>query len=181
MAIADFSNVCEANSGGIRRIAFVSKDEFDSDGSITVAAGEISALSFTVASGISFHAYDIEQDSGEWRENGEMVNGSKKYTEELEFYIRKNNTASRLAIENLVNEQCGVLAIVEDSNGTVFLLGYSSQLGSDRPLKMLSDVGGSGKELTDLAGFTVVMAAMSPEKAYPLDSAVTWATLTTPA
>ena len=177
MALADFNNACGANSGGIRRIAFLTQAEAEL-ASVTVAAGEITAL--TLAMGDEFFEYDIEQDTGEWRENGEMVNGSLKYTEELEFYIRKNNTASRLAIENLVSELCGVVAIVEDSNGSIFLLGYSEQLGFDRPLKMSSEAAGSGKELTDLAGSTIVMAAMSPAKALPI-TGITWDTLTTPA
>jgi hypothetical protein len=89
-----------------------------------------------------------------------MVNGSLKYTEELEFYIRGNNTANRVAIVALVEDLCGVLAIVEDSNGTIFLLGWSEDLDLDRPLKMASDASGSGKELTDLAGSTITMVCL---------------------
>jgi hypothetical protein len=166
MAItANLADACDAISGGIRRIAFISLTDV-AEGAISQTSGEVTSI--TLATAI------------EWRENGEMVNGSLKYTEELEFYIRGNNTANRVAIVALVEDLCGVLAIVEDSNGTIFLLGWSEDLDLDRPLKMASDASGSGKELTDLAGSTITMACMSPKKAYPI-TGITWATLTTPA
>ena len=179
MAItANLADSCSAISGGIRRIAFISLSDV-AEGAISQTSGEVDTI--TLATGKEFFTYDAEQDTIEWRENGEMVNGSLKYTEELEFYIRGNNTANRVAIVALVEDLCGVLAIVEDSNGTIFLLGWSEDLDLDRPLKMASDASGSGKELTDLAGSTITMTCMSPKKAYPIDPAITWATLTTPA
>ena len=111
-----------------------------------------------------------------------MVNGSLKYTEELELYIRGNNPVNRNAVADLVEDLCGVLAIVQDSNGTIFLLGWSEDLDLDRPLKMASDASGSGKELTDLAGVTITMACMSPEKVRSVrtsDTSITWTSLTT--
>lgn len=178
MAItANLADACDAISGGIRRIAFISITDV-AEGAISQTSGEVTSI--TLATDKEFFTYDAEQDSIEWRENGEMVNGSLKYTEELEFYIRGNNTTNRSAIIALVEDLCGVLAIVEDSNGTIFLLGWSEDLDLDRPLKMASDASGSGKELTDLAGSTITMACMSPKKAYPING-ITWATLTTPA
>ena len=178
MAItANLADSCSANSGGIRRVAFISKEDV-AEGAISVTAGEINTI--TLATGKEFFEYDAEQDTIEWRENGEMVNGSLKYTEELELYIRGNNKTNRDAIVALVEDLCGVLAIAEDSNGTIFLLGWSEALDLDRPLKMASDASGSGKELTDLAGSTITMACMSPTKAFPI-TGITWATLTTPA
>ena len=180
MAItANLADSCSAISGGIRRIAFISKSDV-AEGAIALdTVGQITTL--TLATNKEFFTYDAEQDSIEWRENGEMVNGSLKYTEEIELYIRGNNKTNRDAIVALVEDLCGVLAIAEDSNGTIFLLGWSEALDLDRPLKMASDASGSGKELTDLAGSTITMTCMSPHKAVPFGSGITWATLTTPA
>lgn len=181
MAItANLADSCAAISGGIRRVAFISKTDV-AEAAITLhSGGEIGGI--TLASGKKFYEYDAEQDSIEWRENGEMVNGSLKYTEELELYIRGNNPVNRNAVADLVEDLCGVLAIVQDSNGTIFLLGWSEDLDLDRPLKMASDASGSGKELTDLAGVTITMACMSPEKVRSVrtsDTSITWTSLTT--
>ena len=178
MAItANLASTCSAISGGVRRVAFISLSDV-AEGAISVTSGEIDTI--TLATDKEFFYYDAEQDTIEWRENGEMVNGSLKYTEEIELYIRGNNKTNRDAIVALVEDLCGVLAIVEDSNGTIFLIGWSEDLDLDRPLKMASDASGSGKELTDLAGSTITMTCMAPHKAFPI-TGITWATLTTPA
>lgn len=179
MAItANLADSCSANSGGIRRIAFISTEDITENAITIDANGEVDSITYVGTK--RFFTYDAEQDTIEWRETGEMVNGSLKYTQELELYIRGNNVTNRTAIVALVEDLCGVLAIAEDSNGTIFLLGWSNKLDLDRPLKMASDASGSGKELTDLAGSTITMTAMSPEKARSI-TGITWATLTTQA
>lgn len=153
-----------ANSGGIKRIYLANVD--DVSGFTYDPAGPVTTIAMVMTK--VFYEFEFEQDTAEWRESGELVNGSAKYTEELEFYIRLNSSTNRTILNALANN-CGFVAVVEDSNGTQWLLGASLALGKERPLKLLSDTSGSGKELTDLAGSTIVLSCMSQVKAHTVD------------
>lgn len=157
-------NCTTPNSGGIKRIYIANSSEVSG---FTYTNNIVTAIS--MESGKTFFEFEFEQDTAEWRENGELVNGSAKYTEELEFYVRLNNDANRTILDALSNS-CGFVGIIEDSNGTHWVLGASEGLGKERPLKLVSDAGGSGKELTDLAGSTITLSAMSQSKAVTVDT-----------
>jgi hypothetical protein len=148
-----------ANSGGIKRIYLANVDDVSG---FTYASNVATVIAMVMSK--VFYEFEFEQDTAEWRESGELVNGSSKYTEELEFYIRLNNDTNRTILDALSNN-CGFIAVVEDSNGTHWLLGASEGLGKERPLKLVSDTTTSGKELTDQAGSIIVLGAMSQSKA----------------
>jgi hypothetical protein len=148
-----------ANSGGIKRIYLANVDDVSG---FTYAQNVATVIAMVMDK--VFYEFEFEQDTAEWRESGELVNGSSKYTEELEFYIRLNNNTNRTILDALSNN-CGFIAVVEDSNGTHWLLGASEGLGKERPLKLVSDTTTSGKELTDQAGSIIVLGAMSQSKA----------------
>lgn len=148
-----------ANSGGIKRIYLANVDDVSG---LTYASNVATVIAMVMSK--VFYEFEFEQDTAEWRESGELVNGSSKYTEELEFYIRLNNDTNRTILDALSNN-CGFIAVVEDSNGTHWLLGASEGLGKERPLKLVSDTTTSGKELTDQAGSIIVLGAMSQSKA----------------
>lgn len=148
-----------ANSGGIKRIYLANVDDVSG---FTYASNVATVIAMVMSK--VFYEFEFEQDTAEWRESGELVNGSSKYTEELEFYIRLNNDTNRTILDALSNN-CGFIAVVEDSNGTHWLLGASEGLGKERPLKLISDTTTSGKELTDQAGSIIVLGAMSQSKA----------------
>lgn len=148
-----------ANSGGIKRIYLANVDDVSG---FTYASNVATVIAMVMSK--VFYEFEFEQDTAEWRESGELVNGSSKYTEELEFYIRLNNDTNRTILDALSNN-CGFIAVVEDSNGTHWLLGASEGLGKERPLKLISDTTTSGKELTDQAGSIIVLGAMSQTKA----------------
>jgi hypothetical protein len=165
MALATgLSKDCAANSGGIKRIIIA--DEA-SVASVTYNTAGTIVTGITMATGgtDAFYEFEFEQDTAEWRENGELVNGSLKYTQELEFFIRKNNDTNRTGLAALGNN-CGFIVLIEDMNGTVYVLGHSNDLGAERPMKLSSDATASGKELTDLAGSTMTLTAMSVAKAH---------------
>ena len=165
MALATgLSKDCAANSGGIKRIiiadeASVASVTYDTAGDI------VTGITMATGGTDAFYEFEFEQDTAEWRENGELVNGSLKYTQELEFFIRKNNDTNRTALAEL-GSNCGFIILVEDMNGTVYILGHSEDLADERPMKLASDATASGKELTDLAGSTMTLTAMSVAKAH---------------
>jgi hypothetical protein len=161
-ALAALAQSCAANSGGIKRIYLANRDDIDAVTFTAEVATDIDMV--TTPSLKTFFEIEFEQDTAEWREAGELVNGSSKYTQELEFFIKGNIDAHR-AVLNALNNNCGFVAVVEDNNGTQFILGASSDFDLERPLKLASDATGSGKELTDLSGSTITLTAMTRNKA----------------
>jgi len=156
---AGLSKDCAANSGGIKRIAIANEAD------VASVAYTSNVAAITMGTAKVFYEFEFEQDTAEWRENGELINGSLKYTQELEFFIRKNNDTNRTALAEL-GSNCGFIILVEDMNGTVYILGHSEDLADERPMKLASDATASGKELTDLAGSTMTLTAMSVAKAH---------------
>lgn len=165
MAItAGLAKDCNANSGGIQRIALANITAITA---ISLDAGTSSFIdTITMSGGGLFYEFEAEQDTVEWRENGELVNGSLKYTEEIEMYFRKQNATTRAALAEVGENLCGMVAAVKTTNGETFIVGWSPNLQLERPLKLASDASTSGKELTDLSGGTITLAAMSDVKAF---------------
>jgi len=159
---AGLAKDCNPNSGGIQRVALANVADIQS---ISQTGGTINTISMNGTA--VFFEFEAEQDSVEWRENGELVNGSLKYTEEIEMFFRKQNATTAAALREIGENLCGMVAAVKTTNGETFIVGWSENLGLERPLKLASDASTSGKELTDLSGGTITLAAMSDEKAYP--------------
>lgn len=159
---AGLAKDCNPNSGGIQRIALANVADITT---ISQTSGTIDTI--TMVATKVFYEFEAEQDSVEWRENGELVNGSLKYTEEIEMFFRKQNATTAAALREIGENLCGMVAAVKTTNGETFIVGWSENLGLERPLKLASDASTSGKELTDLSGGTITLAAMVDEKAYP--------------
>jgi len=163
MAItAGLAKDCAPNSGGIQRIALANVDQ------ITTISADVNDVIDTITMGTSnvFYEFQAEQDTVEWRENGEQVNGSLKYTEEIEMFFRKQNATTVAAMKELGENLCGMVAAILTTNGETFIVGWSENLGLERPLKLASDASTSGKDLTDLSGSTITLSCMSDSKAY---------------
>lgn len=162
---AGLSKDCNANSGGVKRIAIANAAD------VASVAYTSNVAAVTMGTAKVFYEFEFEQDTAEWRENGELINGSLKYTQELEFFIRKNNDTNRTALAELGNN-CGYVVLMEDMNGTVYILGHSDALGAERPMKLSADATSTGKELTDLAGSTMTLTAMTTAKANTCSDAI---------
>jgi len=164
---AGLAKDCNPNSGGIQRIALANVADITA---ISLDSGTSSFIdTITMSGSATFFEFEAEQDSAEWRENGELVNGSLKYTQEIEMFLRKQNASTRAALAELGENLCGMVAAVKTTNGQTFIVGWSPNLDLERPLKLTTDASTSGKELTDLSGGTITLAAMSDVKAFTTD------------
>lgn len=156
--LAGLASSCGALNGGIKRIGIASMSgltasNFTFDGSSKEVTGAEKL----------FYEFEFEQDTAELRENGEMTNGVTIYTQEIEFYLRGHNNLVRTAL-NEFQDNCGFAVVIEDMNSKMYLMGISDKLGFDRPVKLASDAFTSGKELSDLTGFTVTLSCISTDK-----------------
>lgn len=173
---AGLAKSCGALNGGLKRIALASASGIDITGvspDFAWTSGEISTAP------ASFYEFEFEIDTAELRENGEMTNGVAIYNQEVEFYLRGNNSLLRTALNEL-QDNCGFVVAIEDMNGNVSFIGISEALGLDYPAKLASDATTTGKDLTDLSGSTITLACRSTEKMNLTDGSITFDSILVP-
>lgn len=158
---AGLSLTCSDKSGGVKKLWLANADDVTS---FTLSTNDYSAV--TMVSSKVFYLHEFEQDTAELRENVERPNNATQVTHQIEIFIPKLNSTNRKAIQDLIDTSaCGMIAIVETSDGTKFVVGYSEGFICERPLKVLSDTTTTGKGLTDLTGSTIVLQSIDNAKA----------------
>lgn len=160
MAIAAArTKVCSAVSGGLNSIWLM--DEADLT-SFTLTGEAYSAYTTTG----SFYKFEFAQDLAEFRETGARENNSYQNTQEVEFAFTGLTQTDRDHIADIIDSStCGIVAIVKDSDGVKWVVGYSENQGKERPLKLTSDTTLTGKGMTDSKGSTLVLSTTTNEKA----------------
>ena len=151
MALTGFTKSCGLQSGGGKRIYLVEVADLTS---FTLAAGIYTTA--TMESGKVFKEYQFEQDSFEIKEDVSFENNCMKVSHGIEFYLNKMSATTRTAVEEIaLASACGLISIVEDNNGTKWVLGYSENHLKLRPLMLKTGKGTSGKKFTDANGYTL--------------------------
>lgn len=154
MAIsADLSNSCAAKTGGASKIWLLNADEITS---------QTSLLDVWVGIGTSGDAYafEFELDTAEYRFTSSRENGSIKVEHEVEFFTKGLSDAQRARLQEIAEQNCGIVAIVKDNEGVKWVVGMSVDFTTERPLYMESIAGSTGKEMTDLTGSTVILKSV---------------------
>ena len=68
------------------------------------------------------------------------------------------NADSRDALEALKSEvPCGYIAVIEDNNSNKWVIGYSTEHGKTRPMRLLTDETTTAKALGETNGSTVTL------------------------
>ena len=160
MAISSaFSLPCENNTGGLVNVWLT---DIANVSSFTLSGSEYTAA--TMVSSAVFYSFGFEQDTAEMRNPSSRENYSTVVNHEIEFYLTKLNTAQRDALQDIIDSStCGMCAIVEDANGNKWVLGYSENQTTARPLKLQSIESLTGKAFTDANGSTVILASSDTE------------------
>ena len=154
------TKVCSAISGGISAVWLVDESNVTS---FTLTGTAYSA--YTLAAS-QFYKFEFSQDLAEWRETGSRENNAYLNLQELEFAFAGLGQVDRDHIEDIIDSStCGLVAIVKDSDGTKWVLGYSQSQGVERPLRLTSDTTLTGKGMSDLKGSTMVLSTDTNEKA----------------
>ena len=141
-AIAAFARTCGKYVTGNSAVYFSEKDNV---ATVTVTAGEISAL--TMESGKTFHQADIDIDTLIRSQEGEGAAGNMKYTHRIEMKF-SNLDANMNTFRDALTEAsaCGILAVVTDGNGNSWLVGYNETDTFNRPLRLVQDSDSTGAE-----------------------------------
>ena len=157
---AGLSIPCEVRSGGLLKLFLANVDDVTS---FTLTGELYSAV--TMEPSKVFFEFEFEQDTAEYRENVVRENGSGKVTHEVEWFTPKLTQTNRDRLQEILEaSSCGMIAIVEDANNTLWVVGFSEKFQKKRALKLLSDATLTGKAFTDLTGSTVIVMAEDTEK-----------------
>ena len=159
---------CEARSGGLANIWLTDRDN------VTSFTLTVDLYTAVVMNGPAvFFLFEFEEDTAEFRENGSLENGSTQMIHEIEFYVPKLTQTNRNRLQELFDSSAGgMIAIIEDNNNNMWVVGYSENFLLKRGLKVQSDAGTSGKAFTDLTGDTLILASTDNEKARTFTGAV---------
>lgn len=152
-ALAGFYRVCGLQSGGGKKIYLT---EVANVTSMTATNGVYTAITMNGAA--KFYVYEFEPDSFEIKEEVSVENNCMKVMHGIEFFMAKMSSTTRTALEEIaLASACGLIAVVEDNNGTKWVLGYSENHLKTRPLTLKSGKGTTGKKLTDANGYTITL------------------------
>ena len=172
-----YSTTCgSSNSAGLQEIKLVDVSEVSS---VTFTGEAISAVTLTMSS--TWESYDFEQDTAGWSET--KVEGKKAiWNLSVEWMMRRMDESQRLAVEEMADCNCGIIAAVYDNNGIIWLVGGNLTDGGAptqaHALYLSGNEGGSGKDLEgDENEQSVVLAGKQPSKSRTYSG--TWASLAT--
>lgn len=133
---------------------------------LTFSPGNNAYSAISLISGTYVAKYEFKEDEAEYREEVVFPNGSAVVTHELKFYLeRMGNEMTPLINELIKTSDQGVVAIVVTYNGDAFLVGYSPEFGNERPLRLISVVGTTGKKLKDATGEIITLQSEDISKA----------------
>jgi len=167
MIISGFTKSCSARSGGIKNIWLTNRKDLASTG-FTLTGSDYTAV--TMVTSKLFYLFEFDQDTAEFKSAGEITDNSIKVTHTLEFYLGLIDSTMRDSMQDILEvSTCGMVAIVEDNNGTKWVFGYSENHPTNvneqgRPLKAKTIELGSGKAFTDKTGSTLVLECINNEE-----------------
>lgn len=115
--------------------------------SITVTAGEVSDIVMTAGT----YFYEIQADQDTIIRATETVNEKAGiYEHRIEFKVTGANQSINEMIDNVnASSPCGIAALVMDSNGGAWLVGYNDNSEGDRPVKLSSQTFDSEEQMND--------------------------------
>ena len=161
--LVGFTNTCAARSGGVKAIYLSTAANVTTFTDTTNVWTAVTMVSSKV-----FKKYEFEVDTAELRLEDTVENGSYMQKATIELNMPAIHAAQIATIKEFVNESpCGMIAIVElntlvGAASEKIVIGYNLTSLKERPLKLESNTGTSGKLLTDLTGFTPLLSASSP-------------------
>lgn len=152
---------CKDNMGGIKEVYLIKEDDITS---ITVAEGAVSAI--TLNEGASFKTYKFRKGTSQFTSTmtTDEAAGTLSVQTDLALQFSKMETSKRLEIMAMCMDS--MKAIVLDSNGKYWLLGY------DFPVTASAATGQTGTNFGDFGGYNVTLTDNSKEFPYEIPATV---------
>lgn len=169
MAIATYTKVCEKNVAGNARVFIASVSGITS---VTVVAGEITAITATTA----FKESQADIDSLIRTEVATGTRTNISYVHRVEMKFQGPDLALNVFRDSLADASpCGMAAIVQDSNGECWLVGWNENDTTARGLFLAQDDTNSGALPSDddAQNVTVALETLSGYLDLPFDATLT--------
>jgi hypothetical protein len=170
MAIANYVKTCSKNVPGLLRVFYT---EVANVGSVTIAAGEITAVTMGTAA-LRFHEFDANIDSLEysWEGKGKTNYFGKRTLEAGFAKLTKTLITAKTSLVDAIF--CGIVPIWVDGNGQAWM-GWNDTERAARPWNEIEDNFKTGKKPSDEEGGIFVIKIMG-ESGYdptPFNAALT--------
>ena len=164
--LAGIARDCAANMGGIKRVLLANQSDVTA-----IAETSNVVTTITMDTGKKFKEYNFRPGTGSlssnWQVNAE--NGVAYVQSDLVMVFNRMETSKRVEIIALA--QADLYAIVEDMNGTYWLLGQYE------PLVLSAGDGLTGTARSDRNGYSVTLQDNAPGLPAEVDSSIVAALL----
>lgn len=162
MSLTGFIRNTARKNGGIRKLGLICADEIT-----MIAFGTSRISSLQLKDGSKFATYDFREDEAEYRETVSFAHGAYTVQHELKFLLDKMDMNSYRAFKDLIeNSSKGFVAAIVSPNDDCHIIGYSNEFKAERPLRVTSIVGTSGKNLKDGSSEIITLQSTDVSKAY---------------
>ena len=157
MSLSNYARSRSRRNGGIRLIGLVEQSD----------VAEVTYAS-RLDEDCYFSKYEFREDEAEYRETVSVVNGAQVVTHELIFTLDKMGNDSSPAITSIADAaRNGLIALLTTPNGDSFLVGYSVEFEKERPLRLVSANGTTGKQLAEGTNEVITLRSQDVSKAKP--------------
>lgn len=161
--LTGFTRKCGRVRAGVAQLLLIQAPEVIEATFDTTDPEAVSAVSITKDS--HFTLYEFSEDECQFEENFKTENGIHVVEQKITFKLPGMTPDTRKAVQEIADASyCGLIGAVIRPDGNV-LAGYDKDFGKNRPLRLDTSTGSTGKALTDSAGEEVVLARTSTVKA----------------
>lgn len=163
MALTGYKKVCAKRNGGIRTIEIIEASDLSS---LTYDDEQGVFTDMAINQGSSFATYAFLEDGAQYQESVTLRDGVLVVEHQLSFSLGRIDSASNASVDALVAASYnGVVAVVTTNAGEKFVVGYSLEFGTERPLRVKSAQADSAAKLSDGMKQEIVLSCYDVAKA----------------
>ncbi|MDD3108915.1 MAG: hypothetical protein PHV49_06900 [Alistipes sp.] len=165
MSLTSYTRSSGRKNGGIRTIGLIDQSELVS---ATYSSADQGYSEITLSEACYFAKYEFREDEAEYKESVSVNHDARVVTHELSFILDKMGNDAAQALTDLLNaHNSGIIALITTTNGDSFLVGYSPEFLKERPLRIDTVNGTTGKQLGDNTREIVTLKSQDVTKARP--------------
>lgn len=158
-----YTKKCGRVRAGIKQLLLIPAPDFIDGTFDTTDPDAVSAVTF--AQNSHFISYQFQEDECQYEENFKTENGIHAVEQKITFKLPGMTPDTRKAVQEIVDASyCGLIGAIVRPDGNL-LVGFDEEFDKQRPLKLDTTTGTTGKALTDSAGEEVVLTRTSTVKA----------------
>lgn len=163
--LVGYEKSCDANDvAGVKMIGLIPVKSITA---VTYDTTDTDVMkTITMAASAKFAKYKFKEDECEFQENYKNEN-CLSVEQKLVFKLSAMSSKSRAAVEEIAKASgCGLVAAVFRPNGEIQIVGWDKSLSGERPLRLQTTTGTTGKKFSDPTGEEITLGRESTVKAH---------------